>query len=317
MSKQTARYLARKLAVVLLTLFLVTLLSFLLMRLSPVDPATAYVKRHSAIATEEQIEAARIELGLDKPLPIQYLRWVRDALKGDLGISLGTGKPVIEELSKTVPVTLTVTALCAVIMGVGSLLFGSLCYLSRSRGIGKVVSGFAIIGISLPPFYLATVFLDVFAVKWGVISVAGNTGLARFLPAALCLSLSAICFYGQLLADSLHREMEQDYAFYARCRGLSELRILICHALPHALVDLLPSFAQMLGLCLAGAAIVERVFSLSGLGYLIIDAVVRRDSPVIHASVLLLAGALVLLDTAAELLKRWLQRDVRAKEAGA
>ena len=153
--------------------------------------------------------------------------------------------------------------------------------------------------------------------KWGVISVAGNTGLARFLPAALCLSLSAICFYGQLLADSLHREMEQDYAFYARCRGLSELRILICHALPHALVDLLPSFAQMLGLCLAGAAIVERVFSLSGLGYLIIDAVVRRDSPVIHASVLLLAGALVLLDTAAELLQRWLQRDVRAKEAGA
>jgi len=150
----------------------------------------------------------------------------------------------------------------------------------------------------------------------GLISVAGNIGLARFLPAALCLSLSAICFYGQLLSDSLHREMEQDYAFYARCRGLSETRILVCHALPHALVDLLPSFAQMLGLCLAGAAIVERVFSLSGLGYLIIDAVVRRDSPVIHASVLLLAGALVLLDTVAELLQRWLQRDVRAKEAG-
>ncbi len=315
MSKQTVHYLVRKLAVVLLTLFLVTLLSFLLMRLSPVDPATAYVKRHSAIATEEQIEAARIELGLDKPLPVQYLRWVKDALKGDLGISLGTGKPVTEELSKTVPVTLTVTALCAVVMGIGALLFGSLCYLSRGRGIGKVLSGLAIIGISLPPFYLATVFLDVFAVKWGVISVAGNIGLARFLPAALCLSLSAICFYGQLLSDSLHREMAQDYAFYARCRGLSEPRILICHALPHALVDLLPSFAQMLGLCLAGAAIVERVFSLSGLGYLIIDAVVRRDSPVIHASVLLLAGALVLLDTVAELLQHWLQKDVRAKEA--
>lgn len=317
MPRQTARYLGRKLAVVLLTLFLVTLLSFLLMRLSPVDPATAYVKRHSAIATEEQIEAARIELGLDKPLPVQYLRWVRDALRGDLGISLGTGKPVVEELSKTVPVTVTVTALCAVAMGIGAVFVGTLLYLSRGRGLGKLLSVLAIIGISLPPFYLATVFLDVFAVKWGLISVAGNTGIARFLPAALCLSLSAICFYGQLLADSLYREMEQDYAFYARCRGLSESRILLCHALPHALVDLLPSFAQMLGLCLAGAAIVERVFSLSGLGYLIINAVVRRDSPVIHASVLLLAGALVLLDTTAELLQRWLQRDVRAKEAGA
>ena len=317
MPRQTVPYLIRRLAEVLLTLFLVTLLSFLLMRLSPVDPATAYVKRHSAYATEEQIEAARIELGLDKPLPVQYFRWVADAMQGDLGISLGTGKPVTEELAKTVPVTLTVTALCAVVMGLGALLFGALCYLSRGTSWGKLLSGLGIVGISLPPFYLATVFLDVFAVKWGLIRVAGNTGLARFLPAALCLSLSAICFYGQLLADGLHREMEQDYAFYARCRGLSEVRILLRHALPHALVDLLPSFAQMLGLCLAGAAIVERVFSLSGLGYLIIDAVLRRDAPVIHASVLLLAAALVLLDTAFGTLQRWLQKDVRAKGVSA
>lgn len=155
MSKGTVLYLLRKLAVVLLTLFVVTLLSFLLMRLSPVDPATAYVKRHSVYATEEQIQAARIQLGLDKPLPVQYLRWVDHALHGDLGISL-------------------------------------------------------------PLFYLATVVLDLFAVRWGIIRVAGNTGL----------------------------------------------------------------------------------------GYLIIDAVLRWDSPVIHASVLLLAGALVLLDTAAQLVRR-------------
>lgn len=145
MPRQTARYLGRKLAVILPTLFFATLLSFLLMRLSPVDPATAYIKRHSAIATEEQIEAARIEMELDKPLPIQYLRWVRDALRGDFGISLGTGKPIVEELSKTVPVTATVTALCAVVMGIGAVFIGTLLYLSRNQGLGKLLSVLAII----------------------------------------------------------------------------------------------------------------------------------------------------------------------------
>ena len=167
-------------------------------------------------------------------------------------------------------------------------------------------------GISVPGFYLGTAFIDLFAVRLGWISVSGNSGFTRYFPVALCLSVLGICFYGQMLAASLEREMEQDYAMYLRCRGLREGRILLFHAFPHAVVDLLPSFAQMLGLCLANAAIVERVFSLSGLGYLIIDAVVKRDSPVIHAAVLVLALTLVLLDTAAELLQYGLRSDMRA-----
>ena len=239
MVQRTRRYLIRRVVVVLLTLFVVTLLSFLLMRLSPIDPATAYVKRNSAIVTQEQIDEARVMLGLDKPLPVQYFDWV-------------------------------------------------------------------------PGFYLGTAFIDLFAVRLGWISVSGNSGFTRYFPVALCLSVLGICFYGQMLAASLEREMEQDYAMYLRCRGLREGRILLFHAFPHAVVDLLPSFAQMLGLCLANAAIVERVFSLSGLGYLIIDAVVKRDSPVIHAAVLVLALTLVLLDTAAELLQYGLRSDMRA-----
>ena len=157
---------------------------------------------------------------------------------------------------------------------------------------------FAIISYSS----LAAVLLTATLTAAGIIS----------FPVALCLSVLGICFYGQMLAASLEREMEQDYAMYLRCRGLREGRILLFHAFPHAVVDLLPSFAQMLGLCLANAAIVERVFSLSGLGYLIIDAVVKRDSPVIHAAVLVLALTLVLLDTAAELLQYGLRSDMRA-----
>ena len=262
--------------------------------------------------TQEQIDEARVMLGLDKPLPVQYFDWVVDALHMDFGISLGTGNPVTEELAKTVPVTLTVVAYSAVIMSLGVLGVGMLGYLWRQKAGSMILSFLTMIGISVPGFYLGTAFIDLFAVRLGWISVSGNSGFTRYFPVALCLSVLGICFYGQMLAASLEREMEQDYAMYLRCRGLREGRILLFHAFPHAVVDLLPSFAQMLGLCLANAAIVERVFSLSGLGYLIIDAVVKRDSPVIHAAVLVLALTLVLLDTAAELLQYGLRSDMRA-----
>ena len=312
MDSRTRIYIIRRIIVVILTLFVVTLLSFLLMRLSPIDPATAYVKRNSAIVTQEQIEEARVMLGLNKSLPAQYLDWVYDAAHMDFGISLGTGNPVTEELGKTVPVTFTVVAYSAVIMAMGVMIVGALGYLWRNKAGGMVLSFLTIVGISVPGFYFGTAFIDVFAVQLGWLKVSGNSGFLKYFPVALCLSILGICFYGQMLAASLEREMDQDYTMYARCRGLSETRILFFHALPHAVVDLLPNFAQMLGLCLANAAIVERVFSLSGLGYLIIDAVVKRDSPVIHAAVLILALTLVLLDTVAELLQYALRSDMRA-----
>ena len=195
MAQRTRRYLIRRVTVVLLTLFVVTLLSFLLMRLSPVDPATAYVKRNSAVVTQEQIDEARVILGLDKPLPVQYFDWVVDALHMDFGISLGTGNPVTEELAKTVPVTLTVVAYSAVIMSLGVLGVGMLGYLWRQKAGGMILSFLTMIGISVPGFYLGTAFIDLFAVRLGWISVSGNSGFARYFPVALCLSVLGICFY--------------------------------------------------------------------------------------------------------------------------
>ncbi|WP_347488112.1 ABC transporter permease [Desulfoscipio sp. XC116] len=309
------RYIARRIAVMIFSLLFVTLLSFTLMRLSPVDPAAAYVMRNSPIVTTEQIAEARIELGLDKPLAIQYFTWVRDALGGEFGISLASGKPVLAELSKSIPVSLCVVGLSAVLMMIGVLLFGCLQYLIRESLVGKFLTVLSIIGISIPAFYLALLFIQYFAFQSDFISVTGNTGLMKYLPAALCLSVGGIAFYSQMLAGSLEREMNEDYAFFARCRGLKEGRILLFHALSHSVIDLVPNFAQMIGLCLAAAAIVERVFSLPGLGYLIIDSVINRDAPLIHASVLFLAIMLVLLDFAATILQWHLRRDIRTKEA--
>ena len=293
MSRGILKYIGKKLLEVILTLLVVTFLSFLLMRLSPIDPATAYVTRNTAIVTQEQIEAARVGMGLDRPLPVQYGLWLQDALRFDFGTSLENGQAVTKELSKAIPVTVSVVLLAAVMMVFGIILFGSLAYLLRNRFWGYLLTFLCIAGISLPPFYTATLLLDTFAVRLSFFSVTGNTGIMRFLPAALCLAVFGISLYSQLFAKALEREMNEDYAFYARCRGISEVRILLRYAFPHVAASLIPSLLQALGLFLAGITVIEQVFSLPGIGALIIHSVIQRDSPMIRRVVSGLCPCLV------------------------
>lgn len=298
----------RRLIEITLTFFIVTLLSFLLMRLSPIDPATAYVKRNTPFPTQEHIDAVRIQMGLDKPLLVQYGGWLRDALRLDFGVSLVTGRSVAAEVAHVIPTTLKVVGLAALIQALGALLWGSLAYLLKKKLPGYFLNFLSIACISIPVFFTASVYLDIFAVKYGVISVAGNTGLMKYFHPAICLAIPGMAFYARLLAGCLDREMEEDYAFYARCRGLSESRIMLGHAMPHAIISLIPSFLQMIGLSMAGAAIVERVFSLPGIGYLIIESVLNRDSPMLHLSILFLAFVLVFFNIMADVFQALLKK---------
>lgn len=186
--------------------------------------------------------------------------------------------------------------------------------MTRKRIIGRALIFLCIAGVSIPSFFFASTYIDIFAVKLGVTSVVGNTGFVRYFPAAVCIAIGCIALFSPMLANNIKKEMEQDSAFYARCRGLSEGKILFRYALPSAVVTLLPNFCQMLGLCMAGSAIVESVFSLPGLGYLIIDSVLYRDSPVIHATILFLAFSLVMFNILSDILRRILQRDASARE---
>lgn len=283
--------------------FLVSLLSFLLMRLSPIDPTAAYVMRSSAIVTQDQIEEARLLLGMDKPLFVQYGQWLMDLARGDLGISMSTGQPVIKEMMAALPVSLKVVGLSTCMMAIGSVCLGILQYLLRHRWPGKLLRLLSVVGIALPPFYIGIIFLNKVMVTSSVFSVAANTGIMRYLPSSLCLSVAGMAFYGQLLGSRLEDEMEKNYIYFARSRGLTDLKLILSHALPSGIIDLVPSFTQMIGLVIAGAVVVERIFSLPGFGHVIIDSVIKRDAPMIHASVLILAIILVLLNFIAEMIQ--------------
>lgn len=289
------------------TLFFVTLLSFLLMRLSPVDPATAYAKRNIGNPTPEQIETIRVRLGFDQPLLVQYGRWVYDLLHFDLGTSLANGHAVWEDIAVAFPKTLSIVVLSTFFQLAGILTLTCGFFLMPGNRPKAILRALCVLGVSIPSFYLATLCLDYFAVKRNLISVTGNTSLAGYIPPALCIAVFGTSFYIPMFMDALERESGEDYAFYARARGLTERRLLFFHFLPRAAAGLIPNFLQSVGLTLATATIIEQIFSIPGFGYLIVNHVLDRDTPMIHAEVFFLALAIALCNIAADILQ-WLIR---------
>lgn len=302
------RKVLRKIFEMTLTLFIVTLLSFLLMRLSPVDPATAYAKRNSPLVTNEQIEAARAELGLDKPLHIQYLRWIGRGLTGDFGNSLYSGKPVTEELGSATLFTLKIVGISGIMIFLGVIVFGLIAYVTKDHLMGYLLKGLFIAGLAIPPFYLAVLYLDLFALRFGFMSISENSGFIRYIIPALCLSELGIALYAIMLSKNIEHEMKDEYVQYLKCRGFRDSYILLIYVLPHALQKILPSMMQMLGFFMTGAAVVESVCSLPGLGHTIVNSVIQRDSPMIHGQVLILAATFVFFNILSYVIDEWMNR---------
>lgn len=301
MKQDMKKYILRKLVELIFTLLFVTLLSFLLMRLSSVDPATAYAKRMIGNPTAAQIDRIRVQLGFDQPLLVQYGRWVWDLFHFDLGTSLANGHDVWTDIATAFPKTLGIVGLASVFQVFVIVLVSSIAFLMPWKIPQKTIRLLCILGVSVPSFYLATVYLDYFAVQKSLISVAGNTTLLSYISPAICIGIFGASFYTPLLTDALERESEEDYAFYARCRGLSEKRLLWCHFLPRAAIGLVPNFLQSIGLALANATVIESIFSIPGFGYLLVNHVLDRDTPMIHAEVFFLALAIALCNIAADM----------------
>ncbi len=304
MTRGTKVFIGRKVFEVILTALIVTIISFGLMKLSPVDAATAYLQRNQTPVTAGNLERVRTAMGLNRPIAVQYLSWLKNALRGDFGRSYVNSKDVLLQELSAFSFTARVILLAGFLEAALIVLIGCLCYLCRNRVLGHLVSALCFAAISIPPFFLASQYIDVVVVKLGLGSVVGNTGLMRFLPAALCFVPGTSAFFGPLFASSITAQMALDCADYARCRDFSEKRILLRHAVPSALISIIPSFFQMLALNLAGAIVIEQVFSIPGLGYLILSGVTYRDPPVIHATILLLALTLSLFNILADVVRR-------------
>lgn len=287
-------FLIRRLAGAILVLALVSLMSFALIWLVPGDPAAAFL---DASATPEQVAALRRALGLDLSLPQQMLGWYGRILSGDLGQSVLLNRSVSAALIERLPVTLALAALAlafAVLVGITA---GLVAAVNHNRWPDQAVMTAALLGLSVPDFWLGLVMVLVFAVSLGWLPSGGFTLFSQspgdwlrgmILP-ALTLGLVQVGFIARMARASMLDTLGQDYVRTADAKGLAKLRVVLRHALPNALIPILTVIGIVSGALLGGAVIVEQVFSIPGIGRLIVGAIAARDFPVLQGGLLFLA----------------------------
>lgn len=300
-------FLIRRLAGAFLVLVLVSLMSFALIWLVPGDPAAAFL---DASATPEQVAKLRSALGLDLSLPQQMLGWYGRILSGDLGQSILLNRSVTAALIERLPVTLSLAALAlafAVFFGVAA---GIVAAVNHNRWPDQAVMTTALLGLSVPDFWLGLVMVLVFAVALGWLPSGGFTPFLQsptewlrgmILP-ALTLGLVQVGFIARMARASMLDTLSQDYVRTADAKGLAKLHVVLRHALPNAMIPILTVIGIVSGALLGGAVIVEQVFSIPGIGRLIVGAIASRDFPVLQGGLLFLAVVYLAINLVVDIL---------------
>ena len=290
------------------TICFILVVTFVLVRLLPGDPASAMLGDRAIDADVARINA---KLGLDRSIPVQFLYFTQAVLTGDLGNSIGLKLPVLELIMHRLPVTLMLTGMAAVIALVLALPLSFVAALNRHRAPDTIIRGTFQIGLSMPVFYVGLVLLTVFAAKlrWFPVGGYGNSFLDNvyhlFLPAmTLALSLAAVLMRN--LRASIIGVVGADYVDFARAKGLRSRVILLRHVLRNALISTVTLFGLSIGTLLGGAVITETVFAIPGAGRLMIDSIYGRDYPVIQGLTIALAVLVSLTFLVTDIVQAWL-----------
>jgi ABC-type dipeptide/oligopeptide/nickel transport system permease component len=292
-------FLLRRVLLIVPILFGVSVVVFLMVHLVPGDPIRIMLGHSPSGADIRQL---RHELGLDAPLPVQYVRYVGHALRGDLGASIRSQRPVVAEIADRFPETLqlTVAAMAvAIVLGVG---VGTLAAASRSRLLEGALMLGATLGVSLPTFWVGLLLIDVFALQLRWFPVLGSTGLRGLVLPAVTLALPAAAVLARVTRAGLVDVLGQDYIRTARAKGLAWRRIVGYHALRNGLIVVLTIVGLQFGSLMAGSVIVESVFARPGLGSFVVGAIQARDYPDIQGIVLVFAVFYVLINLVLDVL---------------
>jgi len=301
------RYVARRLAMAVPTLAIVAILVFALLRMIPGDPAQVMLGEGADPAA---VAALRIELGLDRPLWRQFAGWLWQVLHGDLGSSILTGQPVAALVWDRFQVTATIVVAAVVIATLAGVAAGLYAASRRGRrGDGAVVAA-ATLTMALPGFWLGIMLILLFGVTLRWLPVVGfvplSAGLGQSLPyLVLPVTTLAIVEFGviaRMTRGSAIEVMDLAFVTHARAKGLSGRRVMLRHVLPNAFAPVLTVIGLTLGHLLGGAAVVETVFTLPGLGRLMVDAVLGRDYPVVQGCLLFTAALYVLVNLTVDLI---------------
>ena len=307
-----ASYILKRLAQTVIVLWGVSFVTFVLMNVVPGDPVLLMMQKR---ATPEAVARIRREMGLDKPLRVQYFNFVKGALKFDLGRSYFTKEPVMTALARRFGVTLRLAASAyavAMLMGVS---VGGLSALQRGRAFDSLVRGGAVLGISAPVFWVAIILQTIFGLRLGWFPISGIKAPHSFVLPALALGARYMASIARVTRASMLEVIGQDYIRTARAKGLAERTVILRHALKNALIPIITLAGSELGNLLAGSMLTEWVFAIPGIGKMMVDSIMMRDLPMLQGTVLYIAVIFVLSNLAVDLSYAFIDPRIRcAKE---
>ncbi len=310
------RYIVRRLLMAVALLWLVSILVFALIRLIPGDPGSIML---GEFATEELRQQAAAKWGLDQPIPVQYGVWLEHVLQGDMGQSIRWQEPVLGLIVERFPATLSLTFLALVIGVTLGITTGSAAALNHGTFVDLATTFAALIGLSIPSFWLALVLMLVFSVTLHWLPAIGYTpiyqnpveGLRTLAMPSFALGITLAAVNSRMTRSAMLDVLSQDYMRTARAKGLIERVVIVRHALRNAMMTVVTIVGMQLGVLLGGAVVIEELFSIPGTGKLLIGAVSTRDYPLIQGTVLVFAATLMLINLLVDLSYAYLDPRIR------
>lgn len=296
-----ASFILRRLGLMFVILFIVTVIVFALVNVLPGDPAMMMLGDE---ATPEALETLREQLGLNDPLYVQYFSWVGKVIQGDLGKSLRDNTSVAQILKNAIPVTLQLTVMSFMVAVFIAIPAGIISATRKGTPLDYIGTTFAISGVSIPPFFLGILLIFIFAVTLGWLPPSGYVSPKTDLTKSIMLMILPAITIGirlsaeltRMLRSSLLEVLQSDYIRTAYAKGLLEKPVVIGHALKNAFIPVITVSGLQLATFLGGAVITETIFSVPGLGQLVITSILTRDFPVVQATILFMAFAVVIIN---------------------
>lgn len=309
-------YVARRVAYLVPTWFGITLLAFVLAQFAPGDPASAFFTRHHGRPPSAlELERTRHELGVDRPVVERYARSVSHAVRGDLGVSYTSGRPVADELLERFPSTLELASAATLLAIAVGLPLGVLAALKRNSVLDQLTRGGSLLAASVPSFWVAYLLIIVFSVDLRLLPSFGTGGLDHLVLPAVALGLGEAGLLARLARSSMLEVLGQDYITTARAKGLPERRVIGVHALKNALSVVVTQVGLIFGFLLAYSAIVEVIFIWPGIGRLAVEAITQRDYPVIQGFVIFAGTVFILINLAVDLIYQLLDPRISLSSA--
>lgn len=313
-------YVIRRLVISVFVLLIVTFIVFVCMRLLPGDPLMAYLSiQQLNELTPKDLERLRHEFGLDRPIIVQYVDWMRKVVRFDLGVSILLRQPVLSLILERLPTTMYLGSVALIIGSLLGLFFGIVCALRRGTWLDTLFTFLANLGITMPAFWLGILLIYFLSLRLGWLPTCGYTSpfdnlwlsMKKALMPVLCLAVGPMAGLTRQTRSSMLEVIAQDYIRTAWAKGLREKMVVMRHALKNALIPPVTFLGLFAAMVFGGSVIIETVFNIPGMGRLLVNAVLEQDYQIVQGGVILMGTIIIFLNLAVDISYAWLDPRIR------